>query len=390
MENITVCTKNKIAQLEILMFYTLYQKLTLLPLKKTFNFVQDLKWAREQEAAAQRLEQDAQQKTSEIQVSTTTEEATDYILAGPKDANTAMKYQNVQQLVINLTTLDLSSMMDRPKEPVNGNILIPESVEEPRSPLIELQVSPKIPEQATLTENLENPLKPPEIEIEPVSKVATKTSNQISGLELSSKDSAPLNSLDPKPMEVGQRPSVEAIEGAGGATTTNSGSDDTDEDLGSLYGSSSNGSAGPSPTLDGPTDSNNKAESVPQTETALSPDKLLASAGLPPEVLNSSKAQVETLLGKGLDDNNQSGARDEAAGVGNDYNQQTLGSQLNQLISSLSSDQTKTPINHNNGHQQQQQQQDLLTTTIRSGGIGDVEINELGEISKFLLPSKNI
>ncbi|CAH7678447.1 hypothetical protein PPACK8108_LOCUS12975 [Phakopsora pachyrhizi] len=46
--------------------------------------VQDLKQAREQESAAQRLEQDAQQKTSEMQVSTTTEEATDYVLAGFK------------------------------------------------------------------------------------------------------------------------------------------------------------------------------------------------------------------------------------------------------------------------------------------------------------------
>ncbi|CAH7666371.1 hypothetical protein PPACK8108_LOCUS722 [Phakopsora pachyrhizi] len=46
--------------------------------------VQDLKRAREQESAAQRLEQDAQQKTSEMQVSTTTEEATDYVLAGFK------------------------------------------------------------------------------------------------------------------------------------------------------------------------------------------------------------------------------------------------------------------------------------------------------------------
>ncbi|CAH7669890.1 hypothetical protein PPACK8108_LOCUS4544, partial [Phakopsora pachyrhizi] len=333
-----------------------------------------------------------------ITVSTTTEEATDYVLAGPKDADTAMKDQNVQQLVINLTTLDLSSIMDRPKEPVNGNILIPESVEEPRSPLIELQVSSKRPEQATLTENPENPLSPPEIEIEPVFKVATKTSDQISGLELSSKDSAPLNSLDPKPMEVGQRPSFEAIEGAGGATTTY------------LYGSSTNGSAGSSPTLDGPTDSKNKAESVPQTGAALSPDKPLASAGLPPEVSNSRKARDETLLGKGLHDNNQSVAREEAAGVGstvtgdgglstnlseleppadlarNDDNQQTLGSQLNQLISSLSSDQTKTPINHNNGHQQQQQQQDILTTAIRSGGIGDVEINEQEEILKYFLP----
>ncbi|CAH7687920.1 hypothetical protein BY996DRAFT_6411169 [Phakopsora pachyrhizi] len=416
--------------------------------------VRDLKRAREREAAAQRLEQDTQQKTSEMQVSTTTEEATDYVSAGPKDADTAMKDQNVQQLVIDLTTLDSSSMMDRPKEPVNGNILIPESLEEPRSPSIELQVSPKRPEQATLTENPENPSSSPEIEIEPISKVATKTSDQISGLELSSKDFAPLNSLDPKPMEVVQRPSVEAIEGAGGATTTKSGSDDTDEDLGSLFGSSSNGSAGPSPTLDGPTDSNDKAESVPQTEAASSPEKPLASAGLPPEVSNSGKAQDETSLGKGLDDNNQSAARDEAAGVGstvtgdgglstslseleppadlteflsnfmaahatnqssstdqslsdqqqqqqqigsfgnlgigNDDNQQTLGSQLNQLISSLSSDQTKTPINHNDGHQQQQQQQDLLTTTIRSDGIGDVEINELEEISKFLSPSNNI
>ncbi|KAI8456185.1 hypothetical protein BY996DRAFT_6412590 [Phakopsora pachyrhizi] len=327
-----------------------------------------------------------------MQVSTTTEEATDYVLAGPKDADTAMKDQNVQQLVINLTTLDLSSIMDRPKEPVNGNILIPESVEEPRSPLIELQVSSKRPEQATLTENPENPLSPPEIEIEPVFKVATKTSDQISGLELSSKDSAPLNSLDPKPMEVGQRPSFEAIEGAGGATTTY------------LYGSSTNGSAGSSPTLDGPTDSKNKAESVPQTGAALSPDKPLASAGLPPEVSNSRKARDETLLGKGLHDNNQSVAREEAAGqqqqqkigsfgnlgIGNDDNQQTLGSQLNQLISSLSSDQTKTPINHNNGHQQQQQQQDILTTAIRSGGIGDVEINEQEEILKYFLPSNNI
>ncbi|KAI8458165.1 hypothetical protein BY996DRAFT_8412959 [Phakopsora pachyrhizi] len=340
-----------------------------------------------------------------MQVSTTTEETTDYVLAGPKDADTAMKDQNVQQLVINLTTLDLSSMMDRPKEPVNGNILIPKSVEEPRSPLIELQVSPKRPEQATLTKNPENPLSPPEIEIEPVSKV-------------------------------GQRPSVEAIEGAGGATTTKSGSDDTDEDLGSLYGSSSNGSAGPSPTLDGPTDSNKKTESVPQTEAALSPDKPLASAGQPPEVSNSSKAQEETLLGKGLHDNNQSAARDEAAGVGStvtsDGGLSTNLSELeppadltssyqtswlptlpinhpqpiNLFLTSnnnnnkrldllviwvyLSSDQTKTPINHNNGHQQQQQQQDLLTTTIRSGGIGDVEINEQEEISKFFLPSNNI
>ncbi|CAH7686999.1 hypothetical protein PPACK8108_LOCUS21720 [Phakopsora pachyrhizi] len=46
--------------------------------------VQDLKQAREQESAAQRLEQDAQQKTSEMQVSTRTEEATDYVLAGFK------------------------------------------------------------------------------------------------------------------------------------------------------------------------------------------------------------------------------------------------------------------------------------------------------------------
>ncbi|CAH7686007.1 hypothetical protein PPACK8108_LOCUS20602 [Phakopsora pachyrhizi] len=46
--------------------------------------VRDLKQAREQESAAQRLEQDAQQKTSEMQVSIRTEEATDYVLAGFK------------------------------------------------------------------------------------------------------------------------------------------------------------------------------------------------------------------------------------------------------------------------------------------------------------------
>ncbi|CAH7690079.1 hypothetical protein PPACK8108_LOCUS25318 [Phakopsora pachyrhizi] len=46
--------------------------------------VQDLKRAREQESAAQRLEQDAQQKASEMQVRTTTQEATEYVMAGFK------------------------------------------------------------------------------------------------------------------------------------------------------------------------------------------------------------------------------------------------------------------------------------------------------------------
>ncbi|CAH7665870.1 hypothetical protein PPACK8108_LOCUS164 [Phakopsora pachyrhizi] len=147
------------------------------------------------------------------------------------------------------------------------------------------------PVVATLTENLENHLSLPEIEIGPVSIVATKARNQNSRIELSSKDSTLLNSLDTKPMEIGQRLFLVEIEGASVATATKSGSNDTEEGLGILFFSSNNNYSGQSTILDGPTDSNNKTVSIPQTEAALIPEKPLSSASLTLEILKNSKAQ---------------------------------------------------------------------------------------------------
>ncbi|CAH7683683.1 hypothetical protein BY996DRAFT_6417678 [Phakopsora pachyrhizi] len=117
-------------------------------------------------------------------------------------------------------------------------------------------------------------------------------------------------------MEIGQRLFLVEIEEASVATATKSGSNDTEEGLGILFFSSNNNYSGQSTILDGPTDSNNKTVSIPQTEGALIPEKPLSSASLTLEILKNSKAQDETPLGTVLDGNNESAARDGAARVG--------------------------------------------------------------------------